>query len=228
VITEPKSADPSTDWIHQVFQDRVLEIAGSIPESERGSLIASELEDSLYPEELSGFDLPAGAFGPVKPYLHKHGDAVFELANAVAIAHRQSVSYSNFHTWEHFQRFATAKEAGAAPSPASSTNFRNCLYMANTCASALRSAIGACDKDYTDLVDTVQIATDCMYQTPKSSREYHCIVMLRLPDFCMVMDPVAYPFAIKVPLNGIWAGEYSYDSFRYVGIGPNLVLQVYD
>jgi hypothetical protein len=65
----------------------------------------------------------------------------------------------------------------------------------------------------------VQIATDCLYQRHKSSREYHCIVMLRLPGFCIVIDPVADAFAIKVPLNGIWAQEYSYYSFRYVGIG---------
>jgi hypothetical protein len=111
-------------------------MAESIPVSERGSLIASELKDSLYPEELSGFDLPACLSGPAKPLLHKDGDPVFALANAVAIAHRQSVFYSNFHTWEHFQRSATAKEASAAPPPASSTHFQNCLYMANACASA--------------------------------------------------------------------------------------------
>jgi hypothetical protein len=153
------------------------------PESEDGKLIASELKGALSAPELAEFSLPPRWIASAKAGNHKGGqEMILKLANEVAIKHRQSVSYSNFHTWEHFQQFQTGKEASEAPPPSSSQSFQNCLYMANSCAEALRAALLKQGKEYAPLADRVQIATDCWNQNHTSSRQNHCLVMLRLPD----------------------------------------------
>jgi hypothetical protein len=149
---------------------------------------------------------------------------ILKLANEVAIKHQTSVSYSNFHTWEHFQQFQTGQEASEAPSPSSSQSFQNCLYMANSCAEALRAALLQQGTENAPLADRVQIATDCWKQNPTSSRQYHCLVMLRLPDVSIVIDLVAHPYALRVNVDELWEAKFSIYRFRYVAIGAARLL----
>jgi hypothetical protein len=195
---------------------------GVLPhESIDAEFIACELKAALSPSALAEFKLPSHWIGSAKNAKHgkKGQESIFKIANEVAFQYRQSVSYSNFHTWEHFQQFKSGKEASEAPPPSSSQSFQNYLYMANSCASAFRSALLAMDQNYAYLADRIHIATDSWHQRPTSSREYHCLVMLRLPNFCVVIDPVAYPFTLKVPVNGLWEAKFCTYRFRYVAIG---------
>ncbi|KAF1944330.1 hypothetical protein EJ02DRAFT_481849 [Clathrospora elynae] len=69
--------------------------------------------------------------------------------------------------------------------------------MANACAEALRALLPEVDMPVA--ARSVQVATHNWHQNPRSSRRYHCITMVRLPDCCIIIDPVAH-YAIIVPL----------------------------
>jgi hypothetical protein len=48
--------------------------------------------------------------------------------------------------------------------------------------------------------------------------------MLRLPDVCIVIDPVAHPYALKVPVDELGEAKFSTYRFRYVAIGAARLL----
>ncbi|KAF2027094.1 hypothetical protein EK21DRAFT_72846, partial [Setomelanomma holmii] len=91
--------------------------------------------------------------------------------------------------------------------------YGNCLFMANDCIRYFKHHLRK--NGLGGYAAHVELATDNFKQKAKSSREYHCVAMLRLPDFCIVLDPVAHGYAIKVPLGGIAAGGTCGFQFAY-------------
>jgi hypothetical protein len=72
-----------------------------------GEFIACELKAALSPSALAEFNIPSHWIESAKNAKHgkKGQETIFKISTEVAIKQRQSVSYSNFHTWEHFQQF---------------------------------------------------------------------------------------------------------------------------
>jgi hypothetical protein len=191
--------------------------------SEYPTLIASELENVLPKATLAELEISSAAI-KVPPEKQMATEAlVLKMANAIAIEHRLTVSYSNFHTWEHLRKFKTKKEARDAELPQSFKSFQNCLLMANACAEALRAALLAKHRPTT--ARYVEVATDNWNQRPNSAREYHCLVMVRLPECCIIIDPVFHHYAFRVPLGEVftvpWPDTYT---LCYVAFGDTRLL----
>ncbi|EDU42273.1 hypothetical protein PtrSN002B_009740 [Pyrenophora tritici-repentis] len=142
---------------------------------------------------------------------------IFEVANQVAIEKAMSVSYSNFHTWEHLRNFDNANAASTAATLETLKRFQNCCYMAHDCAEALRARLHD-HEDLAEYASHVMLATDNWEQRAKSSREYHCTMMLPLPEACIIIDPVSSLGAIKVALNTTWENGFSAFRWCYAGI----------
>ncbi|KAE8829753.1 hypothetical protein PTNB73_06277 [Pyrenophora teres f. teres] len=183
--------------------------------------IASQLAKALPKGSLDEFKLRQGLFAEeeAEPELtEKRHDSIFKQANKVAITKRIKVSYSNFHTWEHFRNFANGNAASEAASPEMLQHFQNCFYMAYDCAEDLRARLRS-HEDLAEYESHVMLATDCWEQQATSARQYHCIVVLPLPEACIIIDPVAHSWAIKVPLSTTW--ENGFSAFRYCYAGLN-------
>ena len=63
----------------------------------------------------------------------------------------------------------------------------------------------------------VMFATNCWEQQPTSIRQYHCIMMLPLPEACIIIDPVVSSYAFKVPVNTTW--DTGFSKFCYAALG---------
>jgi hypothetical protein len=143
---------------------------------------------------------------------------ILNSANPIIIQNRLNVTYSNFHTWEHFRNFKTKEEAKEAALPEKFQSFQNCFFMANSCAEALRKAL--LTRGMPIHARRVEIATNSWFQRPKSARQYHCLVMVRLPDSCIVLDPTAHHYAFRVPLGKVFRAPWpSTSKFCYIAIG---------
>lgn len=192
------------------------------PESDHPKLIASELQQKLDPKTYPEFVLPEYLLRQKNGNLKNVYNYMLKTADDITIRNRLNVSYSNFHTWEHLHQFKTGKEASEACTPPTVQLFQNCFHMANECAQALRTSLRA--KGLSSWARRVKLATDCWFQRPTSARQYHCIVMICCPDKCVIIDPVAYYYAIEVPVDTIWKSEASTYSYCYAAAGDSRFL----
>ncbi|KAL7778369.1 hypothetical protein CFE70_007869 [Pyrenophora teres f. teres 0-1] len=171
--------------------------------------IASQLAKALPKGSLDEFKLRQGLFAEeeAEPELtEKRHDSIFKQANKVAITKRIKVSYSNFHTWEHLRNFANGNAASEAASPEMLQHFQNCFYMAYDCAEDLRARLRS-HEDLAEYESHVMLATDCWEQQATSARQYHCIVVLPLPEACIIIDPRRSSNQPQLPRN--WKHTYS-------------------
>jgi hypothetical protein len=192
------------------------------PESDDPMLIAAELQEKLNPKIYPEFVLPESLTKQKNENLENEYLRILKIADDITINNRLNVSYSNFHTWEHLRQFETGKEASGAAMPSTFQSFQNCFYMANECAEALRTSLKA--EGLSTWARQVKLATDCWAQRPTSARQYHCIVMLCCADRCIVIDPVAFFYAIEVAVNNIWSSDFSTYSYCYAAAGNSRFL----
>ncbi|KAF2821206.1 hypothetical protein CC86DRAFT_386738 [Ophiobolus disseminans] len=145
-------------------------------------------------------------------------ERVFEIMNAAVLNVRMTKMplYSNFHSYEHLRKIKSKVEAADAANAiaAEIAPYGSCLFMANECYKAFKADLLA-EKgpEYAEFARRVEYATESWDQNPKSSREMHCVAMLRLWDHCIVFDPVSCGYAIKVPVGQVTkklAAEYQF------------------
>jgi hypothetical protein len=147
---------------------------------------------------------------------------ILAIADQVAIDVRLKFRpiYSNWHTWELLHKANTKEQLYGNSNldlMIDSSPYGNCLFMAYDCFMNFREALNIAGLQA--YADRVEFATDNFNQNPKSARHYHCIAMLRLWDQCIVLDPVAHGYAIKVRLGHIWATPSS--TFRLAYFAQN-------
>jgi hypothetical protein len=80
--------------------------------------------------------------------------------------------------------------------------YTNFLSMSAACQQELRRILRD-DDQLAGYADRVQLVTDNSRQKATSDQDYHCLCIIRLPTEWIVLDPVAYRGAIRVPLATI-------------------------
>jgi hypothetical protein len=194
-------------------------------------IIASELAKGVTPRTLAEISVPQTK--PTDARKTKQlEDRIFQLANQVAIEVRLKYTYSSFHTHESLRQIKTSDDAmrKVLTVAADMAPFGNCLFQAHACVQGLRNAIKAeGNPDMLPYVHRVELATDNLAQKATGHSNYHCIAVVRLWDHCIVMDPIAFGYAVRVPLGQISRSEPS-SSFRfcYVAVGSARLLVEYD
>jgi len=193
------------------------------PDHSHVDIIATEIKDAT-----RGIDMSKQKLRRYLPYKAAYIEAlekrIFEIANQVALDVRVNKLplYSNFHHYEHLRKIKSKAEASEKASAIATAiaPYGNCIFMADHCCKAFKAALLAENNPrLVDFAYRIELATSNWHQKAKSSREYHCLAMLRLWDHCIVLDPVAETYAIKVPLGEITKGIHGGMRFCYVAVG---------
>ncbi|KAJ4368869.1 hypothetical protein N0V83_005951 [Neocucurbitaria cava] len=185
--------------------------------------IEGDLNENLTTSEMAAHEIAASSGRALE-------ERVFQVACRVALRFGSRMHWSNFHTWEFFRNVHTSKEAReVAPRFWKSIYpFSTCLGMASTVTTALRASLLK-EKGLSRYAELVQLATNCDIHEFKTSRRFHCLTMIRLVDYCIVIDLVAQPTAFKVNLTSVHQSqaqlrflEKTTLSFEYAYVsGPN-------
>ncbi|KAJ4363873.1 hypothetical protein N0V95_000943 [Ascochyta clinopodiicola] len=164
--------------------------------------IAHELTEVLPATKMAEFNIPDANVRMSRKRSQIEA-RILKLASNITNAKYAAKSYSSFHVWEAF-RHVNSKRAARAVAPdlaASMHPFGNCLTMGSECAEELRTALEVEGPEYAEYVSRVQFVTNNWNQHARSAREYHCMVIIRLPTQCIVVDAVNCDTAFAVPLG---------------------------
>jgi len=158
-------------------------------------------------------------------------NGLVKIADRVALDVRLKSVYSSFHVYKDLRQVKMPAVAAhkAEDIAEDMGSYGNCLFLAYESAGAYKKALcDEKDKDLLPYVDRIEIATDAHQQKAESSRDYHCIMILRLYDRCIIIDPIASPYAIVVPL-GATSRPKSFSNYRFcrIGIGSARLLVHY-
>ncbi|KAF2852064.1 hypothetical protein T440DRAFT_447625 [Plenodomus tracheiphilus IPT5] len=151
-------------------------------------------------------------------------ERLFTIAHEVALNERTALHYSNFHTYNAFRDVNIPEEARrAVRNPNGSwrqmTPYANCLAMASANCNALRKRLQGLAR-FRRYAYRVELVTNLWEQNAAHDLQYHALCILRLDRFCIVIDPIPYRGAQRVPLGQI--GGHSIetradaDSWAYV------------
>ncbi|KAF2829793.1 hypothetical protein CC86DRAFT_453362 [Ophiobolus disseminans] len=183
--------------------------------------VQDQMQKKLTTANMVSYEIAA----PTDPLLE---DRVFEVACNIALDLASLLHTSNFHTWEFFRHAKTQEDAlQRAPYLQKATYpYATCLDMAMSISSALKAALVQ-DRDLAAYADRVETATDCKVDVMlTSSRDIHCLTLIRLPNFCIVIDLCAQPTAFKVQLGTAFECQQQLDmlnqnfySFPYAYVG---------
>jgi hypothetical protein len=140
--------------------------------------------------------------------------------------------YSNYYSWEALRKIETEDAAREAAEAMRHTTkpLSNCLWMSDTCATAFKAAVRADPIGQVRLLaKRISIATDKnWHQRLRSSRECHCIAMMKIIDYCIVLDPVAHHAAIEVPVGQMTRLPNTNFKYTYIALGTDRVLVNYN
>lgn len=194
------------------------------------SIIATELSRVIPPKTMAHFVIPDVNIRATRKQTRIEA-RILELASTIVYAKFASRMFSNFHEWEAFRHVAT-KAAARQLAPDLVTSMRpfgNCLTMACECFDELRAALGAEGPEYVGYVERVQLVTNNWKQHAESARDYHCIVIVRLPTHCIVLDAVACGTASAILLGELYQPpNSSSEGFVYVACGDSRLLVEYE
>lgn len=208
--------------------------AGNTPAPEKLhddiALITTELQQVIPAATLAAFEL--ADVGARRTRRQDGIEArILALASAVANDVYAATMYSSFHEWEAFYDVGS-KAAASKLAPGLVGAMRplgNCLTMAAECCDMLRGKLRDEGPEFARYVGRVQLVANNWRRRVGSAREYHCMVILRLPGHCIVVDAVACGTATCVPLGELaTAPGCSSLGFVYVGIGAARLLVEYE
>ncbi|KAJ8112785.1 hypothetical protein OPT61_g4925 [Boeremia exigua] len=192
-------------------------------------IIAAELAEVIPSNQMAQFSIVNANTRKTRTQVRVEA-RILQLASTVVNSKYKAKMYSNFHEWEAFRNISTKASAhDLAPSLVTSMHpFGNCLTMASECFEELRAALAAEGPAYATYVDRVQLVTNNWKQQTRSSRDYHCITILRMATHCIILDAVACATAFIVPLDELYKlPNCSSAGFMYIASGDARLLVEY-